>query len=246
MSERPLLLDLFAGSGGAGAGYVRAGFKVVGVDIDPRPLRHNPYECYQGDALAVLDTLLAGGVWQGYHLHNFALLRASPPCQEDSVTRYFRGITGVVNERQRLVLPVRERFERSGLPWEIENVPRAPLPDALQLCGSMFGLPLQRHRWFSCSHLLMAPGPCQHDAGCYNVVGGKVRGYGAYATGKPYQSADGARRVRESYPSKAIGQAAMGIDWMTVAEMSQAIPPVFTDWLGRQLLTVVMAGREAV
>lgn len=243
MSDQPILLDLFCGAGGAGEGYARAGFRVVGVDLDPKPLRHNPHECYVGDALDVLDTLLAGDMWQSYRLCDFSVLRASPPCQEDSVTRYFRGIHGVVKERARLILPVRERLQRSNLPWEIENVVGAPLPDALELCGSMFGLPIRRHRWFSSSHLLYAPGPCRHGAGCYNIVGGKVRGYGAFATGKPYRSADGAHRVRESYPSKATGQAAMGIDWMTLAEMSQAIPPTYTEWIGDQLISLVLHQR---
>lgn len=244
MSERPLLLDLFAGAGGSGAGYARAGFSVVGVDIDPRPLRHNPHECYVGDALAVLDTLLAGERWQGYRLSDFAVVHGSPPCQEYSTSRYFRLITGVVNRHDALIPHLRERLAEAGIAWVLENVVGAPMPGALMLCGTMFGLPIRRHRLFVSSHLLFAADVCHHGAGCYNVAGGKVRGYGAYATGMPYRSKDGHRRVRESYPPKSVGQAAMGINWMTVAEMSQAIPPVFTEWLGRQLMTVVLAASD--
>lgn len=235
--DSPWLLDLFCGAGGAGEGYRRAGFHVVSCDIAPQP--RNPHEFYRGDALAVLDTLLAGDEWQGYHLWDFAAIHASPPCQEDSVTVYFRKIHGVIKQRARLILPVYERLRRCGLAWVIENVDGAPMPDAIELCGSMFGLPIRRHRLFASSHLLFAAGPCKHMAGCYNVVGGKVRGYGAYATGKAYKSADGVKRIRESYPPKAVGQAAMGIGWMTVPEMSEAIPPAYTEWLGKQLMRYV-------
>jgi DNA (cytosine-5)-methyltransferase 1 len=237
---KPLLLDLFCGAGGAGEGYARAGFRVVGVDLDAKPLRHNPHETYQGDALEVLGTLLAGEPFHGYQLHDFAAIHTSPPCQEYSATKAFRLVSGITHEHPMLVGECYRLLRHTGLPFVIENVVGAPMPDALQLCGSMFGLQVIRHRWFACSQLLWAPGSCRHASGSYNVIGGKVRGYGSFASGKTYGCGDGSRRQRESYPPKAVGQAAMGIDWMTVPEMSQAIPPAYTQWIGRQLLPVVM------
>jgi DNA (cytosine-5)-methyltransferase 1 len=103
----------------------------------------------------------------------------------------------------------------------------------------MFGLSIRRHRWFASSHMLFAPRSCAHVKGYYNVIGAKVRGYGDYASAKTYVDAKGTTRRRESYPPKAVGQAALGIDWMTVAEMSEAIPPVYTYWLGEQLRSAI-------
>src|SRR5579859_5962089 len=113
--ERPWLLDLFSGAGGAGEGYRRAGFHVVSCDIAPQ--KHNPHEFYQGDALVVLDTLLGGQEWHGYRLHDFHAIHASPPCQDYARSRYITH----PNERHngkvypRLIAPVRERLERTGL-----------------------------------------------------------------------------------------------------------------------------------
>jgi DNA (cytosine-5)-methyltransferase 1 len=233
--ERPRLLDLFAGAGGAGEGYRQAGFQVIACDIRKQP--HNPHEFYQGDALTVLDILLDGKAWNGYCLSDFAAIHASPPCQEYSSSRHLRDANYPhAQKAKKLITPIRERLERAGLLWVIENVVGSELPDALELCGSMFGLPIRRHRWFSCSRLLFAPGPCRHTEGFYNCVGGKVRGYGTLASGKTYHCKDGAERRREGYDQLKVGQAAMGIDWMNKAELSQAIPPAYTRSIGEQLL----------
>src|SRR5579859_5140103 len=115
--ERPWLLDLFAGAGGAGEGYRRAGFHVVSCDIALQ--KHNPHEFYQDDALAVLDMLLAGQEWHGYRLHDFQAIHASPPCQADSIATIYLRNRGKVYPR--LIEPARERLQRTGLPYVIEN-----------------------------------------------------------------------------------------------------------------------------
>lgn len=224
MSNRPLLLDLFAGPGGAGHGYHQAGFEVVGCDLKPQP--HNPHTCYQDDALQVLDQLLAGDQWRGYRLADFAVIHASPPCQSYSRSKSLAQVSAKdYKPAPKLIMPVRERLEATGKVWVIENVEGSELRDATELCGSMFGLPIQRHRWFSSNILLFAPGHCKHVPGFYNVVGGNVRGYGLYASNTTYQDSKGRIRKREGYYRLEVGQKAMGINWMNRDELSQAIPP---------------------
>lgn len=228
ITYKPRLLDLFCGAGGAGYGYHLAGFEVIGVDLVPQP--RYPFAFIQADALPFLDALPS---------QEFDAIHASPPCQEYSQVRYLRDATHAeVQPVPKLIPQVRARLEALGLPWVIENVVGAPLPDALELCGSMFGLPMRRHRWFSCSHLLYAPSPCRHTNAFLNVVGGKVRGYGAWASTQTYMDGKGHIRKREAQLPRAEGCEAMGIAWMTLTELSQAIPPAYTEWVGRQLIVV--------
>jgi DNA (cytosine-5)-methyltransferase 1 len=233
------LLDLFCGAGGCARGYADVGFQVVGVDLAPQ--KHYPYEFHQADAMRVLQTLIDGGCWEGYTLKDFSMIHASPPCQEFSKTRQFRNIHRVVKIRPMLLEPVYRLLRVSGLPWVIENVEGAPMPDAIELCGCSFGLPLLRHRWFASSEMLFAPAHYAHPEGFFNVVGGSVRGYGCFSSKKTYVGKDGREKRREGTYRKQIGQLAMGIDWMTVKEMSEAVPPAYTRWIGAQLLQIVRA-----
>lgn len=235
MSNQPLLLDLFCGAGGAGTGYARAGWRVVGVDLDPKPLRHNPHEHYVGDALAVLDALLAGDTWQGYRLGNFAAIHASPVCKGYSATRHQHP-----QEYPLLIAPTRERLQVIGLPWVLENVVmkgkwRGHMPAAVMLCGTMFGLRVYRHRFFESSHLLLCPAHQQHSAsltdGYVCVYGHTVHGHQVGNKGNKYTT----------FPV-SVGREAMGIDWMPMSALSQAVPPAYTEWLGRQLLAVAKDG----
>lgn len=237
--SKPLLLDLFCGAGGAAAGYARAGFTVIGVDLAPQP--RYPFAFFQADALVVLDTLLAGDAWEGYCLADFSVIHASPPCQEYSATRFMRKITNTNYIRPMLLAPLLERLRAARRPWVLENVAGAKgdLPNALELCGASFGLPLLRHRLFVSSELLFAPTHCRHPAAFYNVVGGKVRAYGTHRTEKRYLTQSDQYQRRERCCRKELGQRAMDIEWMTLQEMSEAIPPAYTEWLGRQLLAIV-------
>lgn len=247
MGDQPLLLDLFACAGGAGTGYARAGFRVVGVDLDPRPLRHNPHECYEGDALEVLDTLLVGERWQGYALSDFAVIHASPPCQGYSRSRHIHSKSERRYMYPLLIAPTRARLERTGLPWIVENVEGASseMPDAIMLCGTSFGLRTWRHRLFASSHLLYAAGPCHHQAGDISVRR-KHAEYIGISSGVTSRDATGRERKRpKTATAAAQAKAAMGIDWMTTEELGEAIPPAYTAWLGAQLLTVVLHSREA-
>lgn len=144
---RPRLLDLFCCAGGAGAGYARAGFEVVGVDIDPQP--NYPFEFHQADALEFVEK----------HGHDFDAIHASPPCQAYSETMRIRG-----NDHPELIPPTRRALKAAGVPWVIENVTGSPLIDPIELCGAMFGLKTYRHRLFETSFHASAPPHQEHRA----------------------------------------------------------------------------------
>ena len=144
---RPRLLDLFCCAGGAAMGYYRAGFDVVGVDINPQP--RYPFEFHQCDAIAFVRD----------HWHSFDAIHASPPCQAYSETHKLRR-----NDHPELIPLTREALKRTGKPWVIENVPGAPLIAPLELCGAMFGLKTYRHRLFETSFHAVAPQHPDHAA----------------------------------------------------------------------------------
>lgn len=230
---RPLLLDLFCGAGGAAVGYHRAGFDVVGVDH--RPMPRYPYSCCQEDALAVLERLADGKTWRGYRINDFAVIHASPPCQ-----RYTRASFAESNREKHpdLIGITRQILQDLAVPYVIENVDGAPMQQAVQLCGQMFGLGVFRHRWFECSHLVMIPPHPSHRGKKIGVDGMCcVVGHGG---GTSRRLRDFLNRQRRhgagGQQNKPEWQAAMGINWMTRNELSQAIPPAYTEFIGRQLL----------
>jgi DNA (cytosine-5)-methyltransferase 1 len=210
------LLDLMCGAGGASMGYHRAGFEVVGVDIEAQP--HYPFGFIQADALTV-------------DLDGFDVVHASPPCQR--WTAYGRR-SGVRNElRPNLIGPIRERLHAWGGPYVIENVPGAPLEGAIQLCGSSFGLDVRRHRLFESNVALTAPA-CAHHLQTPRFPPATNR------TNLRSTVEVGVYRI-----PLALQRRAMGIDWMTLTELSQAIPPAYTEHLGAQLLEALAVRRVA-
>lgn len=209
---KPRLLDLFCGAGGAGMGYHRAGFEVVGVDIDPQP--RYPFEFHQADAMT-------------FPLEGFDAIHASPPCQ--AFTAYRRRGAGVGDGYPNLIVDVRHRLLRTLRPYVIENVPGAPLLNPIQLCGSGVGLDVRRHRLFESNQPLWAL-PCVH--------GWQTPRF------QPATNRANLRRTVEvgvwRIPLSAQ-QAAMGIDWMTLEELTEAIPPAYTEHIGGQLLAAIGA-----
>ncbi|NUK08662.1 DNA cytosine methyltransferase [Streptomyces lunaelactis] len=221
---RPLLLDVYSCSGGAGMGYHRAGFDVDGIDIVPRP--NYPFPMHQGDALARLAALIASG-----EIERYTLAHASPPCQDKCAltvgTNQSRGWGGT---HQDLVAPTRELLEATGLPYVIEQPNgRAKIRKDLTLCGEMFGLGVIRHRNFELGGWsTVRPAHVQHR--------GRVRGYrhGQYYDG-PYVAGYGNGGGKPTVPEL---QEAMGIDWTDVREeLTEAIPPAYSEWIGRAFLT---------
>lgn len=215
---RPRLLDLFCCAGGAGMGYHRAGWEVTSVDITPQP--NNPFRFHQADALEFVDQF-------GYL---FDAIHASPPCQRYLNLGKVNKSMGRAYDYPDLISATREALTRTGLPYVIENVQdaRAELIDPVRVCGTGLGLPLRRHRMFE-SNILLEGVACAHYR--YTVprywTGWRPNGETRLSTVvQVYGNAGG----REEWPD------AMGIDWMTAKEMTEAIPPAYTEHIGRQIL----------
>lgn len=220
--SKPKLLDLFCGGGGAGMGYHRAGFEVIGVDLSPQ--KHYPFKFVQADALAYVAQY--GWMYDAIH--------ASPPCQAHSKARRLAG----KNAKEHLDLIPQTRFwlRTIGLPYIIENVENAPLLNAITLCGSQFPpLKVYRHRMFETSFNAVAPKHMPHNDDT------PPAGRGRSSKGFISLTSGGITGVSQSERF-----AAMGADWMTNAELNQSIPPAFTEYLGRQLMQVVVSSGLAV
>lgn len=223
---KPLLLDLYCKAGGAAAGYAKAGFVVVGFDIEPQP--NYPFEFHQADALEVLRS----DVWQ-----HFDAIHASPPCQAHSRARGLSEARngGKYGNHLDLIPQTRELLKATGKPYIIENVAGSPLIEPIKLFGSQFkNLYTQRERWFESNVPLKEPDEPRRkmqtpsagngigEDGSISICGnGGVRGLNA--------------KQIVLYWGFALG----GIDWMTREELAEAIPPAYTEFLGKQLREVV-------
>lgn len=201
------LLDLFCCQGGASAGYARAGFEVVGVDIAPQP--RYPFTFHQGDALEFVKR----------HGHEFDAIAASPPCQAHTMAQRIQG-----NEHPDLIDPTRGALEASGKPWVIENVVGAPLNNPQTLCGAMFGLETYRHRLFETGggFTFEAPAHPEHTARTAKM-GRKVQ-LGEFM------------HIVGNFSGVAKARGIMGMPWATRDGLREAIPPAYTEYIGRALV----------
>ena len=221
------ILDLFCGAGGAAMGYHQAGFEVVGVDIRPQP--NYPFYFVKGDALEVASQL-AEDKWVTI-LEDIDAIHASPPCP--------RWSSGTIHpfKYEDLITPIRPLLQATGLPYIIENVPMAPLITPTQLCGSSFGLRVRRHRIFETNF------PVERLR-CMHWWQNEEKPFIIYRNHKWRRSSivevaghrGGAGKGKEFWPW-AMGCGETWDDcWMTEGELKDAIPPAYTDYIGRQLL----------
>lgn len=187
-------------------GYHRAGFDVVGVDIEPQP--EYPFEFHQADAMT-------------FPLDGFDVIHASPPCQRFSQASRCR--PGLAEEYPDLVGPIRERLKAADVLYIIENVPGAPLINPTMLCGQMFGLDLFRHRMFETNFEL----PFMLHS--HSKVGSKA----GYAGGKHGWRPGRIVSVAGNCNPIAECRRAMGIDWTTRRQLAEAIPPAYTEFIGQ-------------
>lgn len=221
--ERPKLLDLFCGAGGCSVGYHRAGFDVVGVDIVEQPdhpgndLFSTGFKFIRAEAISFARR----------HAHEYDAVHASPPCQAHSALRHLHPET----DYECFLDRTREILSALACPWVIENVPGAPLRNPVMLCGSAFGLKVRRHRLFE-SNMPLRGTECRHKEQGQPI---DVSGTGGRRINRRPDDHGGntnkPRNIQE-------GRAAMGVDWMRRYELSQAIPPAYTEYIGRQLIRV--------
>jgi DNA (cytosine-5)-methyltransferase 1 len=209
------VLDLFCGAGGASMGYRQAWYTVVGVDIVKQP--RYPFHFVRGDALEYLER----------YGDRFDLIHASPPCQAWSSLRSLYPD----REYPEMVEATRGLLQKVGVPWVIENVPGAPLIQPVMLCGTMFGLKLYRHRLFETGHRLPLISHPRHTE--------KTPRRGWHAEWEGVVTVTGGQNV----PAELVREA-MGIDWMSRDEMSQAIPPAYTKWIGLNSKRPVLAYQQ--
>jgi len=213
-NDKPILLDLFCGAGGAAVGYNRAGFDIVGVDINKQP--NYPFEFIQADWEEPLYFL--PGLWERekrpYVIH------ASPPCQAYSL------LTNMWDKtiHSDLIPNVRERLKLINAPYVIENVIGAPLLSPIKLCGTSFGLGVRRHRLFELSDPPILFPPCNH----YRHKAMRVTG----------NTGGSSKRDTEAlFGTLEDWKISMGIDWtITAFECKEAIPPAYTEWIGKYLI----------
>jgi DNA (cytosine-5)-methyltransferase 1 len=224
---KPYVLDLYCCQGAASRGYELAGFEVMaGVDIDPQP--KYPYAFERWDALATLDEIVQRGELV---LHGRpALIHAAPPCQAKTKCQKIQG-----REHPKLIGPTRELLIATGIPYVIENVvpeSRAldddPLKDPIMLCGAMFpGLNTYRHREFESSLPLVAPTHSEHK-------------HPTVKMGRPLAEGDWYHAVG-NFSNVPYVKRNMGVEWMTRDGIRECTPPVYTQFIGEQILKEIRA-----
>ena len=200
------LLDTYCCQGGASAGYIAAGFDVVGVDFEHQP--RYPYPFKQADAVQYIRD----------HGHEFDAIHASPPCQRYSKAQRIQN-----REHPDLISATREACLEVGVPFVIENVEdaRGELVNPAMLCGEFFGLRTYRHRLFETSFHVEIPLHFEHVERTVKMGRAVNPGDWYHAVG----NFSGVDYIRED----------MGVPWMNRDGIRECIPPLYAEFIGRQL-----------
>lgn len=244
--DRPVWLEFFAGEGGTAMGIHNVGvrhprldpaFRVVCVDNNPKALARNPFESVCADAIDDFAELV--------DRYDPAVIGGGPPCQDFSPLKARTGKT-----YPRLIEPFRELLRAWGGPYVIENVEaaRPHLIDPILICGSMLynglgelpvvdDLLLKRHRLFESNMRLEEPAAdlCEigKKAGWWH---GFINVHGGGAS-RERKGPNGERIGHGNKASAAEARKLMGIDWMSVAGMNEAIPPLYSECIARQIMS---------
>ena len=236
--SRPVLLDVCSCAGIGADGYAAAGWEVVCLDNDKGALKHNPHHTILGDAL----TLLAD---RGF-MAQFDAVHASFPCQLFSATRQLAIAQGKGKGRAvDLLTPGLALLANLDVPWIVENVERSPvrhMPGAVRLCGSTWGLKVQRHRWFAPSPgLELAGTSCDHSTFDRDPISGKPRPWGVYYAKGDSIPSGGRTCLTDAHAHECMGVHRQ-VPWRLLCE---GLPPVYTEHLGRQLLAALSSHADA-
>lgn len=249
------VLDLFAGEGGASAGYMSAGLRVAGaVDLNARALARHPAQdaVWCGDWQEGLDIAMTGA-WGPVDL-----IHASPPCQ-----RYSVSTNSAVREcHPDLVAPVREALLATGKPFVIENVEQAPLENPVYLTGCMFGLDVMwrpvpgprnagKARW---THK-MKNEKWEIEIGDVHFHLERKRGFEVHGFQVEVPPVDPLihrlpsmpvvggtptgfwnQWMRGAIPSE-VKRDLMRTPWMSIQGCAESIPPAYTEHIGRSFLS---------
>lgn len=222
---RPVAVDLYCKAGGVSMGYHRAGFRVIGIDLDPQP--RYPFPFIRADVLSLTAASLRG--------LGAAVVTASPPCKVATDLKAFSA-----PHHENLIPQTRELLQAWGGPYVIENVPGAPLADPAVYCGSAFRLGVERHRLFEYGGglTIVSPG-CRHEV--WDEPGWPRWPVKRYHSGRPVVTMSPVIGVYGRGQGLGAGEVelwkrAMGIDWMTRDEMAQAIPPAYAEHIAGQVL----------
>jgi len=219
-ADRPVVIDAFSCEGGASAGLVRAGFRVVGIEKDPKRIRYYPFEVVEGDVLQELPRVVKR--------YRAVAAVGSPPCQLYSATQVIQG-----NDHPDLIPPFRELVQSLGLPYWIENVERAvrlgKLRPDVMLCGLVFELLTDRHRYFEMNFPALAPDHPEHRSG-------KTKMGRAFVEGE-------LRQYVGNFHGPAAAREDLGVPWMSRRGIAECIPPAYSEYLGRALASWI--GTEA-
>ena len=225
------VLDLCCKAGGVSRGLQNAGFNVVGIDVEPQPHYPDCFEFYQEDLRRV------GARWVR---QNFDFVWASPPCQDFTALKNMHPDKQYIN----LIPDARNLIERAGLPAIIENVVGAPLHNPFMLTGTMFGLGVEYEgTWYQLlrERIFELHGLPPRMAGAvpkdrYDPELPVIGVYGGHARCRSAKHGGRGTKDFEGASQRDLASKAMGIDWMTLADMSQAIPPAYSNWLGEQVM----------
>ena len=193
-------------------GYSRAGFDVTGVDL--KHGKRYPFKYIRANVLEILADI--------EFLNGFDVIHASPPCQTHSITKNLRIAQGKSTSKIDLIPETRAGLIKSAKPFIIENVMGSPLIDPIMLCGSAFGLKVRRHRIFE-SNIKLTGSVCDHKN-----QGRPVGVYGSLNDEIP----NGGKTAKTITEAREV----MGIEWGIWTELVEAIPPIFTQYLGRQAI----------
>jgi DNA (cytosine-5)-methyltransferase 1 len=217
-------LDLFCGAGGAAVGYARAGFEVVGVDVVDQP--YYPFEFNLHDALLVLEALDSFGP-------PFDAIHASPPCQAYSTMGNRSRAEGnrILPPAPDLLEATWDLLRKTGLPYVMENVAGAKslMPNAFILSGGMFGLGVHRPRYFVSNVLVLTPARAKPPKDGIGVYGRDHDGRRLFN-----RKSNGTYRAPKTLEE---AQEAMGMNWADWHGTKEAVPPAYTEFIGRQLLS---------